>query len=166
VAQGALYRHYVGKNDMARKLLVREVGRFVEGLVPRLLARGAAFESALRDAVAYMCDYYEAEPYRFAFVLLTQHGFPEETLLEPSGNPSEILKRFVRRGQRRGDIRVGDPALFSSLVLGLVLQPLVMHWYRRLAGSPGRLADPIAEACLRLLSARTERLPREGVRRT
>ena len=151
VAQGALYRHYTGKNDMARRLYRREVERFSKPLGAILFEKGAPFAARLHRAVAFICRYYQEHPVRFSFILLTQHGFPEERLLDERLNPYDMAMRFVRAEMRRGSVARGDAAAAAGMLMGTVLQPLVMHRYGRIRRKPTSLAPRIAEACERVL---------------
>ena len=151
VTDGALYRHYSGKNEMARRLFAREVERFSAELERVLFDQGASFEDRVRNAVRFIYRYYEEHPTRFSFVLLTQHGFPAEKILEESYNPNDMVIRFVAAEMEAGNIEQGDPVFIAALLMGSVLQPVVMHRYGRVKRQPLERADEVAGACLRLL---------------
>ena len=154
VAEGALYRHYKSKNDMAWRLFCREVDRFSDGLGSLLFDKDAPFALRLRRAVEFIYRYYLQHPVRFSFILLTQHGFPQKKLLDEKRNPNDLVIRFIRREIKAGSIARGDPALLAALLMGTVLQPVVMHRYGRIRKSPVRFAGEVAEACQRLLGLR------------
>lgn len=151
VTEGALYRHYDGKEEMAWKLYNREVALFVR-LVSRLLFdERMEFTLRLGLAVKTIYDYYLYHADRFAFILLTQHGFPEEKLLSRDSDPMEMATRFVGQAVGRGEIPPCDADLHAALLLGAILQPLVMHRYGRLDLSAD-IADQVTAACLRALN--------------
>ncbi|MHC4713254.1 MAG: TetR/AcrR family transcriptional regulator [Planctomycetota bacterium] len=151
VTDGALYRHYSGKNEMARRLFAREVERFSTELAGVLFDEAASFEGRVRNAVRFIYRYYKKHPMRFSFVLLTQHGFPAEKILEDSYNPNDMVIRFVSTGMAAGNIEQGDPVFTAALLMGAVLQPVVMHRYGRVKRQPLEGADEVAGACLRML---------------
>jgi len=156
VAEGALYRHYRGKNDMAWQLYCREVQRFSEPLGAILFERAQPFAERLRRAIRFICRYYQDQPIAFSFILLTQHGFPGERLLDENRNPFDMAVRFVREEMRRRSVPKGDPAVLAAMLMGTVLQPLVMHRYGRLRQKPVSLAAKIAAACQRMLKGSSQ----------
>ena len=148
VAEGAMYRHYSGKNDMAWSLFSKEVERFSVGLIPLLFNPEVPFKSKVCSGIEYMYKYYQDYPNRFAFILLTQHGFPGEKLLDDQTNPNDIIIRFVKENIRCGNIRKADPVILSGLLMGAILQPVLMHWYKRHEIMPEKMSNYVQEACL------------------
>ena len=154
VTEGALYRHFPGKNEMAAQLFSREVAHFSEGLTGVLLNGDFDCARRVRRAVDFIYGYYRDYPMRFAFILMTQHGFPGRQLLEGRFNPNDIVIEFVRREITSGNIPKGDVVLAAALVMGMVMQPAVMHWNGRLPVEPITLAGQVADACTRILGAK------------
>jgi len=152
VTEGALYRHYPGKNEMAARLFSREVERFSKGLSAALYEGEGVFAARVRRAVEYIYGYYGDHPMRFAFILMTQHGFPGRRLLQERFNPNDMVIEFVRRAMDAGEIPDGDAVLAAGLVMGAVMQPVVMHWNGRTGASPTEAAGEVARACMRILA--------------
>jgi len=150
VAEGALYRHYPGKNEMAVALFKREVEKFGALLSPLLFDPSRSLRSRLRSSIRFMYRYYRDYPVEFTFILMTQHGFPERQILRPSLNPNDLVIRFVKDAPSERSPR-RDPVLLAALLMGAVLQPAVMHRYGRLKTHPLSLADKVTLACERLL---------------
>ncbi len=150
VAEGALYRHWPGKNDMAWDLYKREIAAFVAMLAPLLAASDDSLERRLTEAVRFIYGYYHDEPVRFAFILLTQHGFPAERLLGEGIDVTAAVAAFIQREMRGGRIAPADPDILTALVMGAVLQPLIMYGYGRITCEPVKMADQVAGriACL------------------
>ncbi|BCS89943.1 hypothetical protein PSDVSF_31850 [Pseudodesulfovibrio sediminis] len=132
VTEGALYRHYPGKNEMAWQLFCRELERFSRELGVKMFEKGAPLEARLESSVRFIFSYYREYSVQFAFIMLTQHGFPDEKLLDETVNPNDMVARFVAEAVAEGEIPPMDAVLASGLVLGLVLQVLVMHRYGRI----------------------------------
>ena len=153
VTEGALYRHYQGKYEMAWSLYCREVAVFTEAFQPVLADGHAPLPERLRTAVEFIYRYYEDQPHRLVFVLMTRQGFPEQFLVDENVDPDVVLIRFIANEIAKGNIRDEDPTLLMSMVRGLVLEPIYMHRYGRLAKSPIELAGPVADACVRVLAA-------------
>jgi AcrR family transcriptional regulator len=147
--EGALYRHYKSKNEMARQLFRQELRAFTDLLLPRLQA-DSPFFNRLADAVRLIYSYYRQQPDVFSFILLSQHNFPEHDLLCGQTNPYDMAAAFLRRGMDEGDIPVADPVLLTGLVMGAILQPLIMDSYGRLALND-TVDDYVIAACGRLV---------------
>jgi hypothetical protein len=131
-------------------LFTQELERFAIPLGDRLFAPGQTFARRLHGAIRFMYEYYRKEPVVFAFIMLTQHGFPEEDLLTEATNPNDMAVRFVREAMAARAMPEGDPLLPAALLIGLTLQPLVMHRYGRLALTE-EIADQVVAAALRAL---------------
>jgi AcrR family transcriptional regulator len=151
VAEGALYRHYASKNEMAWRLFTREVEKFSRQFEGVLFAPGRSIEMRLLDGVRFIYGYYRDKPVEFSFILLTQHGFPEKELLDDRFNPNDMVIRFVTEAMKRREAARGDPVLLAALLMGAVLQPLAMHRYGRLKKEPIGLVGEVAKSCLGLL---------------
>ena len=151
VAEGALYRHYSGKNDMAWKLFNREVEIFSEKLKPILFDRSVVFRAKVENGVRFMYEYYKNRPNVFAFILLTQHGFPKGKLLDEKRNPNDILVKFVKKNMTEGFIRECNEVVLSGLLMGSILQPVIMHWYGRIKIDPMKIANEVIDVCMRMV---------------
>ncbi|MEZ7196047.1 TetR/AcrR family transcriptional regulator [Pseudodesulfovibrio karagichevae] len=132
VTEGALYRHYPGKNAMAWQLFCREIEKFSVELGTRMFEQGAGLVVRLESSIRFIFEYYAKYPVQFAFILLTQHGFPEEKILDVASNPVDMVERFVDEAVRADEIPAMNSKLASGLILGLVLQVMVMHRYDRI----------------------------------
>jgi len=151
VAEGALYRHYTSKMDMATKLFKREIELFSLKLGKILFAGEIAFEQRMEEAITYMYDYYCNHPVNFSFIMLTQHGFPRGQLPEIDHDPNEMAIRFVKMGIESGDVMEIDPEVLAALLMGAVLRPVVMHRRGKLNAEPRTLAPIVISTCARIL---------------
>lgn len=153
VTEGALYRHYKGKNDMAWQLYCREVRAFTAQLEPILLEQAGTLGERLGEAIRFIYGYYRSHPDRLAFVMLTRQGLPAQRLADEGLDPDEVMLRFVRKRKLSGEIRAdaGGTQLIMSMLRGLVLEPIFMHRYERMKTQPLRVAGKVTQACLRIL---------------
>ncbi len=150
VTEGALYRHYSGKEEMAWKLFNRELDRFTRLVSKVLFDERMPFNLRLGLAIQTIYDYYTYNGDQFAFILLTQHGFPEDKLINHETEPMDMAERFVGQAVGAGEIPPCDADLHAALLMGAIIQPLVLHRYGRLeltADTPAR----VTASCLRML---------------
>ncbi len=153
VGEGALYRHWTGKNEMAWALYRREVHAFADALRPYLEAADGPLADRVAAAVAFIYGAYDVDPTRLAFILFTQHGFPAEHVLDDAFNPFTLVLAFCRREIRSGTIPPADGEVLASLVMGSVVQPLIMHRYGRVTRPPRAIAADVAASITALLLA-------------
>ncbi|MBM3599818.1 MAG: TetR/AcrR family transcriptional regulator [Alphaproteobacteria bacterium] len=149
VTEGALYRHFLGKDELAWHLFSEG---FV-GLAERLERRQAAAHGVAAKLDGMLDEFlalFDADPALFSFLLLAQHGQLDKVTADMP-NPVEIVRRVVAEAMERGEIAAGNANLVAALVLGLVLQPATFAVYGRLTRPLGLRAPDIRRACRRIL---------------
>ncbi len=153
-SEGALYRHYMGKDEMAWKLYSREVEKFGARLEALLKGEGR-FSKRLKSAIGLFYSFFDEDQLTFTFILLSEYNFPLEKKVKPYLNPYNLVFDFIERGVESGKLRIRDPKLGAAMVLGLVLQPATLkasgRFYR---GKMGERTNEVSEACLRVLKVR------------
>jgi AcrR family transcriptional regulator len=163
VTEGALYRHWDGKETMAWELYCETLEAFGDGFREWLdwpgirgdsPAQPIPFERRLRDGVTYAYEYYRDHPRRFAFILLTQHGFLEKEY-EPE-SPYEIVEKII--ASEFGIPLVGGTApeeakVVAAMVLGAVLEPIKYHWRGWSIADPLDRVETVVTGILGLLDA-------------
>lgn len=150
VAEGALYRHYSGKDELVWRMFAQHYAAFAE----RLTALAAA-ETGTRAKIAAMirgfCTLFDADPVLFRFLLFVQHGqLAKVTADLPS--PIEAVHRVILAGMKNGEIPAGDSNLATAQVIGLVLQPATFAVYGRIAPPLTPRAQQLADAAWRVLA--------------
>ena len=154
VTEGALYRHYAGKDEMAWALCCREAQRLSEGLAPVLANDDGPLGQRLLAAVTHIYRSYRDQPERLLFAMLARRSFPDRDLPDQRIDPDHLVIRFVRREIARGRAHRIDPVLAMSMLRGIVLEPILMHRAGRLRRQPMGLARDVAAACTRVLGGR------------
>ncbi len=150
IAEGALYRHYRGKDDLILALFQQHYAAFAERL-DALQARGLNTRDKLRAMIDECARVFDTDPVRFQFLLLVQHHSMRR-LADSQSTPVEVVRRVLMEGMARGDIAETDPDLAAALVLGLIVQPATFKTYGRLPGPMTSLAPALTEACWRVLA--------------
>jgi len=151
VTEGALYRHYAGKNEMAWQLYCREVRAFTSQMSPILAKPGATLAERLTEGVKFIYQYYRKQPDSLVFVLLTRQSFPSQYLTDAGIDPDGMIVGFLQSEMTGRAITKADATLLMALVRGAVLEPIYMHRYGKLKTHPTKLAGQVAAACLRIL---------------
>ncbi len=151
IAEGALYRHYASKEDLAWRL-------FADGFVAlarrleALAGEAPDFRARLAALVREFCRAYDEDPVLFAYLLLSQHSQVRKVTPQmPS--PLEVVRRVVAEGLAARDDRRRDPQLVAAMIMGVVLQVAVERTYGRIGASLSELAGPLSAACWRIVTA-------------
>jgi AcrR family transcriptional regulator len=154
VSQGALYRHYPSKEELAWVLFSTAYLRTGKEL-DRIRTGGAEFEAAVTAMIAHFCALYDEDPALFRFMLITQHGFLPRI---PSGSrtPVDAVADLVGDAVAKNRLKPIDPPLGAAVIMGVILQSATFHIYGRLGGSLGARAPTLARAAIAAVAALTQ----------
>ncbi len=150
VTEGALYRHYPSKNQMAWELFCTEIQRFTLGLQEIISEKEITIEEKFERCIYYLYRYYSENSIEFTFILLTQHGFPGEKLLDEKTNPNDIVINAV--SELFSDQNDVNLSVLSGMIMGAILQPIVMHNYNRLDQPIMNYVDDVIMVCKRIIA--------------
>lgn len=158
VSQGALYRHYKTKDEMADRLFVSRYLMLAEHL-DILRTEAGSFPQALSAMVGAFCALFDDNEPLFRFLLLSQH---RHLAAVPAGarTPVEVIADTLQDAMAAGDIPAVPPDLKAAAVMGIVLQTATFHVYGRLTGGLKPLAPSLTAACL--AAARAPAKPTEA----
>jgi AcrR family transcriptional regulator len=151
VSQGALYRHYPSKEELAWALFSTAYLRTGEEL-DRIRTGEAEFEAAVRAMIAHFCALFDEDPALFRFMLITQHGFLPRI---PSGSrtPVDAIADLVSDAIAENQLKPIDPALGAAVIMGVILQAATFHIYGRLGGSLAARAPVLGRAAIAAVAA-------------
>ncbi len=144
VSQGALYRHYPSKEDLARTLFATAYRRIGAELI-EICAREPGIAARLDAMVAHFCALYDSDPALFRFLLLTQHNFLPQ-LGDAASEPPKVIALAVAAAVVAGELAPIDAALGAAVIMGVVLQTATFHLYGRIAGPLAAQAGALARA--------------------
>lgn len=146
VSQGALYRHYSGKEELAWSLFSTAYLRTGAEL-HAIAASEPDFPRRVAAMVGHFCALYDHDPALFRFMLIAQHDLLPRI---PPGQrtPVDAVADAVAQAVRAGEIAAVDPSAAAAAILGVVLQTAVFHIYGRLAGPLATRASGLARAAI------------------
>lgn len=132
VSEGALYRHYKGKDELALSLFMETHNRLGQMVLEAAMAEGGLTEKVRAIVTAY-CTLADEDWLLFSFHLVSLHRFlPHDTAR--ADDPTTITENIIRALMATGEIPENDPALLASMALGIVLQAGQNKAYSRLPG--------------------------------
>ena len=132
VSEGALYRHYKGKDELAQSLFMATHNRLGEMVMSAAMTEGD-LETKVRAIVTAYCTLADEDWLLFSFHLVSLHRFlPQDTRRDD--DPVSITETIIKALIDAGEIPEGDPALLAAMALGVVLQAGENKVYDRLPG--------------------------------
>src|SRR5690348_6550323 len=132
VSQGALYRHYPSKEDLAWSLFSAAYLR-MGGELDEIRGRHPDLKTRLAAMVAHVCALYDADPALFRFMLLAQHGLLPRVPPDRR-TPVHAVADAVRDAVVADEVAAVSPVAAAAAIMGIVLQTALFHVYGRLSG--------------------------------
>jgi AcrR family transcriptional regulator len=133
VTEGALYRHYTSKEEVAQALYKQYLSQFATTL-QQAANSSLPLEEQLRAMIRAGLEMYRQQPAAFNFALLRPTGFKPAL---PAGflYPVEVVEAVIAEGQHQELIRPGQPNLLAAIFLGCLLRPIIVS----IGAAPGAL---------------------------
>ncbi len=151
VAQGALYRHYRGKEDLAWNLFATAYLRTGAELAA-IRGRQRDFGARVGAMVEHFCALYDRDPALFRFMLIAQHNLLPR-VRPGQRTPVDEVAETVGDAVRAGEIAPVNTFAGAAAILGVILQTAVFHIYGRLEGALSPRAPSLARAAIAAVEA-------------
>jgi len=149
VSEGALYRHYKGKDELALALFMETHNRLGEMMMAAFMEDGSIEEKVNRAVTAY-CQLADEDWLMFSFHLVSLNRFlPHDT--KRDDDPVTVLEKLIGALMANGDIPEGDPALSAAMSLGVVMQAGLNKIYNRLPGPFSQHINPFTRAIMAII---------------
>jgi len=151
VSEGALYRHYKGKDELALSLFMETHNRLGQ-MMQEALSGDGTLEEKVHAAVKAYCELADEDFLLFSFHLVSLNRYlPYDKRRED--DPVSITERIIDGLMQQGIIPTGDPALKAAMALGVVMQAGQNKIYNRLPGVLSQHADAMARAVVAVLKS-------------
>ena len=144
ISEGALYRHFVSKDELVWAAFERHYVEFAGRL--EALAKGeASTRGKLGAMIRGFCQAHDENPTLFRFLLFVQHG--QLSKLAPgTPTPVDAVRAVIQRGIASKEIPPQQPDLATALVFGIVLQPVTFAAYGRLPSNMTAMSERLVDA--------------------
>jgi AcrR family transcriptional regulator len=146
VSQGALYRHYRSKDELAEQLFAAAY-RQTGAELTAISAGERGFAARVAAMVAHFCALYDRDAPLFRFMLLAQHKLLPTVDFHGPG-PGAAVEAAVAEAVGSGEIAAVDSAAATAAILGIVLQIALFHIYGHITGPLGPRAPALARAAI------------------
>lgn len=153
VAEGALYRHFEGKDDLAWSLFRDNYAVLADELT-EVCAAADDCRGAIAAMIARLCVAFDEERPVFRYLLLARHDHVRRVTPRMK-SPIRVVHAVMARAVDGGEIGVKDPNLATALALGPLLQTAAAIIYDELPAPMAQWCEEITAATLRAVDART-----------
>lgn len=139
ISEGALYRHFRAKEELAETLYFTIHARLAEAVVDASRAHQTIEWQAQAFVSAY-CAIADADWTLFTYHVLNTHRFlprPGANDFDPPNSPVAEAERIIEAAMAKGQLPAGDAKLKAAMALGVVLQAALHVAY-------GRITAPLA----------------------
>lgn len=151
ISQGALYRHYRSKDEMATRLFA-DAYRRTGAELAAISAVQRGFAACIGAMVAHFCALYDANPALFRFMLIAQHDLLPE-IDDVGAAPVAAIEAAIADAVSNREIGSVDIALAAAVVMGIVLQSALFHLYGRIARPLLPRAPALGQAAVAAVAA-------------
>jgi AcrR family transcriptional regulator len=151
VSQGALYRHYRSKVELAANLFSSAYRRTGAELAA-IRSAEAGFSARIAAMVAHFCALYDSDAALFRFMLIAQHDLLPR-IGDDAATPVAAIEDAIADAVAAGEIGLVDPPAAAAAVMGVVLQTALFHIYGRLAGRLTARAPALTRAAIAAVAA-------------
>jgi TetR/AcrR family transcriptional regulator, repressor of fatR-cypB operon len=119
VAAGTIYRYFVGKEELANALYRRSKIELAEASLAGVVIDGVPAATAFAEIWRRLCEFAASRPEAFAF-LETHHHQPylDADSQAIAASVDAQIAALVAEWQRRGEVRLLDPAVLVAQVFG------------------------------------------------
>ncbi|KDA01368.1 TetR/AcrR family transcriptional regulator [Hyphomonas oceanitis] len=149
VSEGALYRHYKGKDELALALFMETHNRLGKMMMEALAAEGTLDEK-VGAAVSAYCQLADEDFLLFSFHLVSLNRYlPYDKRRED--DPVSITERVIAGLMQDGTLPKGDPAVKAAMALGVIMQAGQNKIYNRLPGPLSQHKDAFTKGILAVL---------------
>ena len=155
VSEGALYRHYKSKEEMAQILFQAEKNK-MNGAVFSILSSPGRADEKLKEIVSYIYGEYKKSPYNIMFLTTNFHQLnPGLETFSHRENIYDMLIHFLKTFFEKNYPEM-DHQFTATMMVGIVMEPIVFHHYKRLEKHPLEYSSRISEICCQIFGVGNE----------
>jgi AcrR family transcriptional regulator len=151
VREAAIYRHFAGKDELAREIFLSWYGWYCEKLQRIVSGPGGTLDK-LREIVGH--EFSAVTDHSAAFVYFCENEGRFVRSLPPEiVSARRVFTAFIRGGQAKGEVRAGSPNLLADMLSGARCA-VALAWLR--TGRRKKLnaqLEEVVQGCWRMISA-------------
>ena len=152
VSEGAIYRHYKSKDELALTLFMA-THRRLSALVEEAAAGECGIRAKAAAIVRAYCQAADEDWPRFTFHMLSVHRFLP-FYQEDGRDPVSVVEKLLKRAMLEAEIPPADPRVLAAMVICLIVQTAQNKAYGRLENPMSAHAPLMTAAVEAVLFAR------------
>lgn len=149
VAEGALYRHFRSKEELAWHLFSTHLNQFTVELMGKALEENDP-RKRVEIFVRECFTAFEEDRDLFTYLILSEHQELKRFPIDYK-HPGHVVLKIIEEGQKTGHIRSMDPYILGSLVLGGIIRICVTRMYGSITNDLREHIAEVTEALWTLL---------------
>ena len=152
ISEGTIYRHFEGKDELARELFKRQHISLAEA-IEKAAASHAHIDDQARAIVEAYCAMADRDWLLFRYHQLSQHALLRY-FTDDLPNPVTVVINVIKAAMARGELPDGDYDLRAAMALGVVLQAVTFKSFGRLPGPLSQHIDIFSAALIAVLHSK------------
>jgi len=153
VAEGALYRHFKSKDDLAWHLFSTNLNQFTADLMATVYPETTA-QKRIEKFVEESFTAYEQNPELYSYLILQEHSELEK-YSQSYIHPGHVVMKIIKDGQKSGEIRRGEPYVLGSMFVGGIIRVCVVKMYGNISKGLQKYTGEVADMIWDMLNAPT-----------
>jgi AcrR family transcriptional regulator len=127
VSEGALYRHFTSKEELACSIFVTHLQQITEELATAI-ASAPDYRSKVRAFVGTCLDAYEEDPKLFTYLIVSEYR-EFQSLPEGTRHPGNLAMEMLAAGQAAGVLRPLEIHVAGSILVGSLVRICAAKMY-------------------------------------
>lgn len=149
VSEGALYRHYRSKDELAISLFMT-THRRLSTLIEESAATAVGIRAKAAAIVAAYCQVADEDWLTFSFHLTQIHRFVP-LYQEDGKDPVTVTETIIKQAMITTELPPADPRVLAAMALGVITQTAQNKVYGRLGDDPLSAHAPLMTAGVQAL---------------
>jgi AcrR family transcriptional regulator len=148
-SQAAIYKHWPGKEELARELFDTAHRAFLEAMEREAARRQRPSERVL-GALLGLVRYARSHPAEYAFLFQVFHSDYARWLVSHP-KPRDVVQRELVRAMAAGEVSPGPAAAKTALLLGMAIRLAFFERQGLVEGGPEALEEALVQGAAAVL---------------
>lgn len=149
ISEGAIYRHFEGKEELALELFLDGLNLFIDYLNQACQGNDPP-PDRLRRTIRAFAKFATEQPKAYSYVVLG-HYTEFRRVSNERLKPKDIVVALLQDGMEKGYFRQMDPTLAAAMIIGMVIRVLFFLEHGLTKTDPETAVEEICKASMHIL---------------